>query len=81
MVWSPWLARSARDSGKERQDHPCVALLETSVRARKASTSPCLRAPVSAVFMGGQLRFLVLYIYGIIYLGCWGIPETSCQRV
>lgn len=76
MVWSPWHARSPRDSGKERQDHPCVALLK-----RKASTSPCLMGSVSAVFMGAQLRSLIVYIYDIIYLGWWGIPETSCQRV
>lgn len=52
MVWSPWHARSARDSGKERGDHPCVALLKTLMRARKASTSPLLMASVSAVFFG-----------------------------
>lgn len=78
-------ARSARGGGKEREDHPHVALLKALMRGRKASRPPLLVASVSAVFWGVSSD-LWNSVFSGASLDLWhvfrlrGIPGTSCQR-
>lgn len=69
----------------QSEDHPCVALLKTLIRARKASTSPLLMASVSAVFLGvsSDLRDSIFsgassHLGHIFRLG--SIPGMSCKE-